>query len=182
MKLIYQTNVPASSSPQELVDVGTKWCFDNHGHGCGIDFRTNNRRIKLSPVQWGPGLVYLNTLKHHGSSIMRELWAWCRFSVKRNHVWLVFSHRPVIFPRVLPSSVSAQRYLFFPWRPTHHWQLLSVSITHMCKGLHSLHEAGRETTQQYWVLWRRSGLVAMFWFVTAHTRESCRDKQKDTFY
>lgn len=45
-----QTNAPASSFPQGLVDVGTNRCFYNDRHGCTVDFRTNNT-LKLSPVR-----------------------------------------------------------------------------------------------------------------------------------
>lgn len=109
--------------------------------------------LKWSPVQQWPGFEYLNSLKRACPTVittpsMRESWACCRISVKRHHAWLVPSHGPVIFPRVLPSSVPVQCYLFFPWRPTHHRQLLSISITHMCKGLRSLADAGREATRK----------------------------------
>lgn len=92
-----ETNTPASSFPQGLVDVGTNWCFYNDRHSCTVDFRTN--ALKLSLVwRW-----YSNSLKHTCPAVttapsMREFRAWCRISIKRHHVWLVPSHRPVIFP------------------------------------------------------------------------------------
>lgn len=39
-----ETDAPVSSSPQELVDVGTNRCYNNQRHGCAGDFREKKRQ------------------------------------------------------------------------------------------------------------------------------------------
>lgn len=65
------------------------------------------QRAALTTTVTAALLIWIETTgdsKTPAAPSMRERWPWCRISVKRYHLWLLFSHRPVIFPSVFPSS------------------------------------------------------------------------------